>query len=335
MTEKLALVVDDSRVARMTLSKLLQSYGYTIIEQESAEEALKWLSGDISLPDIIFMDVMMPGMDGVSATRELKARPLLKNIPVIVCTGHDSETDTDKARDSGATAVLAKPPAPQVLFEILTRLNQPRPAPVTAPSAQFDLSLVNKIQARLEQHWLPDVLDKFQKTLDAGSQRLSDQKLQQVQAQVLPDLQQHIAESVASHFSRAFEMQQTQLQQAAQNAFEQALADFNLTARLAEFDTLKVESGDWFAEQKQALETELYSWAEMQMTPLIENILEEQLRPKLLAMINAQLAEENAALYELRDLQVAQAHQVSRIQWLALSSLAIGVAVLFVVFVFN
>lgn len=335
MTEKLALVVDDSRVARMTLSRLLQSYGYTIIEQESAEEALKWLSGDISLPDIIFMDVMMPGMDGVSATRELKARPLLKNIPVIVCTGHDSETDTDKARDSGATAVLAKPPAPQVLFEILTRLNQPRPAPVPAPSAQFDVSLVNKIQARLEQHWLPDVLNQFQQTLDAGSQLFSEQKLQQVQAQILPDLQQHIAESIATHFSRAFEMQQTQLQQATQHALEQALADFNLTARLAEFDTLKAESSDWFAEQKLALEAELHSRAETQMTPLIENIIEQQLRPKLLAMINAQLAEENAALYELRDLQVAQAHQVSRIQWMALSSLAIGVAVLFAVFVFT
>lgn len=335
MTEKLALVVDDSRVARMTLSKLLQSYGFSIVEQDSAEEALKWLSGDISLPDIIFMDVMMPGMDGVSATRELKARPLLKNIPVIVCTGHDSETDTDKARDSGATAVLAKPPSPQDLFQILTRLNQPRSTPAPAPSAQFDLSLVNKIQARLEQHWLPDVLNQFQQTLDAGSQYFSEQKLQQVQSHLLPELQQLIAESVATHFSRAFEMQQTQLQQAAQQAVEQALADFHLQDRLAEFETLKAESNDWFAEQKHTLESELHTKAEAEMAALIENILEQQLRPKLLAMINAQLTEENAALYELRDLQVQQAHQVSRIQWMALSSLAISVVVLLAVFVFT
>lgn len=337
MAEKSALVVDDSRVARMTLTRLLHAYGFSVIEQDSAEDALKWLSGDIQLPNVIFMDVMMPGMDGISATREFKTRPLLKQIPIIVCTGNDGETDTDKARESGAMAVLAKPPAPAELFAILTQINQPQSATQStqqpAAAAHYDVSLVNKVQARLEQHWLPEVLDKFQQTLDAGSQHFSAQKLQQIHAELMPALQDTLKSTVQDHFNHAFEMQQKQLQQAAERSLEQSLAQFNLQARLTEFESLKAQTEDWFLQQQRALEMQLQTRAETQLTPMIEQILEQQLRPKLLAMINAQLTEENAALYELRDLQLNQAHQVSRVQWLAAGSLAVALLVAIAVFV--
>ena len=58
MTTKLALVVDDSRVARMMLCKLLQSAGFSVVEQGSADEALSWLESSDQTPLIIFMDLM-------------------------------------------------------------------------------------------------------------------------------------------------------------------------------------------------------------------------------------------------------------------------------------
>ena len=68
MTKLMALVVDDSRVARMTLSKLLRDHSYSSVEWGSAEEAMQWLQTTDTLPDIIFMDVMMATMDGLTAT---------------------------------------------------------------------------------------------------------------------------------------------------------------------------------------------------------------------------------------------------------------------------
>lgn len=83
MAIKTALVVDDSKSARFSLKKLLQQQGIKTDFAESAGDALNYLS--TNTPDIIFMDHLMPGMDGFEATKAIKSNPDTRDIPVIMC----------------------------------------------------------------------------------------------------------------------------------------------------------------------------------------------------------------------------------------------------------
>jgi CheY-like chemotaxis protein len=103
---KRALVVDDSRSARVVLSRMLERYGILVDSAESAESALEYLKE--RRPDVIFMDHLMPGMDGLQAVREIKANPELAGIPIMMYTSQEGEIYSGKARASGAVGVLPK-----------------------------------------------------------------------------------------------------------------------------------------------------------------------------------------------------------------------------------
>jgi CheY-like chemotaxis protein len=103
---KRALVVDDSRSARVVLSRMLERYGILVDSAESAEAALEYLKS--GRPDVIFMDHLMPGMDGLTAVREIKANPELSGIPIMMYTSQEGEIYSGQARASGAVGVLPK-----------------------------------------------------------------------------------------------------------------------------------------------------------------------------------------------------------------------------------
>jgi len=103
---KRALVVDDSRSARVVLSRMLERYGILVDSAESAEAALEYLKD--RHPDVIFMDHLMPGMDGLQAVREIKANPGLADIPIMMYTSQEGEIYSGQARASGAIGVLPK-----------------------------------------------------------------------------------------------------------------------------------------------------------------------------------------------------------------------------------
>ena len=99
MQGKRALVVDDSKSARVVLSRMLEKYGIEVDSAESAETALEYLKDHH--PDVIFMDHLMPGMDGLQAVREIKANPELASIPVMMYTSQEGEIYGGQARASG------------------------------------------------------------------------------------------------------------------------------------------------------------------------------------------------------------------------------------------
>jgi CheY-like chemotaxis protein len=103
---KRALVVDDSRSARVVLSRMLERYGIVVDAAESAEVALEYLKD--RRPDVIFMDHLMPGMDGLQAVREIKANPGLADIPIMMYTSQEGEIYSSQAKASGAIGVLPK-----------------------------------------------------------------------------------------------------------------------------------------------------------------------------------------------------------------------------------
>lgn len=88
MAIKNALLVDDSKVARFALSKLLEHRDMQVNMACSAEEALDFLSSN-EHPDVIFMDHLMPGMNGVEATKAIKSNPNTAGIPIIMCTSQE------------------------------------------------------------------------------------------------------------------------------------------------------------------------------------------------------------------------------------------------------
>lgn len=106
MPGKRALVVDDSKSARVVLSRLLEKYGIEVDSADSAESALDYLRDHH--PDVIFMDHLMPGMDGLQAVREIKANPSLASIPIMMYTSQEGEIYGGQARASGAVGVLPK-----------------------------------------------------------------------------------------------------------------------------------------------------------------------------------------------------------------------------------
>ncbi|HET9694035.1 MAG TPA: response regulator [Steroidobacteraceae bacterium] len=120
-TGKRALIVDDSRSARVILSRMLEQHGLTVDTAESAEQALEYLQRN--RPDVIFMDHLMPGMDGFQAVQAIKADPLTATIPLMMYTSQEGELYVSQARALGAVGVLPKTVRPVDVSRILYQLH--------------------------------------------------------------------------------------------------------------------------------------------------------------------------------------------------------------------
>ncbi|RBW49951.1 response regulator [Marinobacter sp. F3R11] len=121
MAIKNALLVDDSKVARFALSKLLEGRDMHVTMVGSAEEALELLNTR-EHPDVIFMDHLMPGMNGVEATKAIKGNPATSHIPVVMCTSQKSSSFTKEAKNFGVYNILTKPTQPDSLALVLDQL---------------------------------------------------------------------------------------------------------------------------------------------------------------------------------------------------------------------
>lgn len=101
------LVVDDSPTERYFLTDILRKNGFEVLSATSAEEGISRAKED--KPDLILMDVVMPGLNGFQATRMLSRDEQTKAIPVIMCTTKDQETDRIWGLRQGAVDYLVKP----------------------------------------------------------------------------------------------------------------------------------------------------------------------------------------------------------------------------------
>ena len=106
MVAKRALIVDDSRSARVILTRLLEGYGLQVDAAESGEQALDYLRS--ARPDVVFMDHLMPGMDGFDVVRSMKANAKTASIPVMMYTSQEGERYLNQARKAGALGILPK-----------------------------------------------------------------------------------------------------------------------------------------------------------------------------------------------------------------------------------
>jgi CheY-like chemotaxis protein len=117
---KRVLIVDDSKSARVVLSRLLEKHDLAVDTTDSAESALDYLRDH--RPDVIFMDHVMSGMDGLRAVEVIKSDPTTASIPIMMYTSQDGELYAGEARAFGAAGVLSKLMAPGDLSKVLHQL---------------------------------------------------------------------------------------------------------------------------------------------------------------------------------------------------------------------
>jgi len=115
------LVVDDSKTELMVLCDLLGKNGYTVRTAENADEAFRRLSEE--KPDLILMDVVMPGQNGFQLTRAIARDPQYSSIPIIMCTSKNQETDRVWGMRQGARDYITKPVDAQELMAKIKALS--------------------------------------------------------------------------------------------------------------------------------------------------------------------------------------------------------------------
>jgi len=121
MGAKRALIVDDSKSARLFLARALEKYDIDVDSAESAEAAIEYLSSN--RPDVIFMDHLMPGMDGFQAVQAIKNDARTATIPIMMYTSQEGELYLGQARALGAVGVLPKQIKPTDVSKVLFQLH--------------------------------------------------------------------------------------------------------------------------------------------------------------------------------------------------------------------
>jgi two-component system cell cycle response regulator DivK len=107
MMKKTILVIEDQEDNRRIMHDLLTSKGYGVIEAVNGVEGVS--AAETHRPDLILLDIQLPGIDGYEATRRIKAKPDLQKIPIIVVTSYALSGDDVKAFEAGCDAYVAKP----------------------------------------------------------------------------------------------------------------------------------------------------------------------------------------------------------------------------------
>ena len=115
------LVVDDSPTDRQFMLETLAKQGYQVVTAESGEEAI--VKAKSEMPDLILMDVVMPGLNGYQATRTITRDDATKHIPVIMCTSKNAETDKIWGMRQGALDYIIKPVEPAALLSKIAGLH--------------------------------------------------------------------------------------------------------------------------------------------------------------------------------------------------------------------
>jgi two-component system, cell cycle response regulator DivK len=111
---KRILVVEDQEDNRRIVRDLLTSVGYEVVEAVSGEDGVRM--AETQAPDLILMDIQLPGLDGYEATRRIKANAVLRRIPIITVTSYALSGDDARAFEAGCDAYVSKPYSPRALL---------------------------------------------------------------------------------------------------------------------------------------------------------------------------------------------------------------------------
>ena len=120
MSQKRILLIEDNEFNRKIVRDLLARQPYDLLEANDGEAGVAAARRD--RPDVIVMDIQLPKLSGLDATRALRADPDTAKIPIIVVTSFALSGDDKKAMDAGASAYLAKPYSPRQLLDTIRKM---------------------------------------------------------------------------------------------------------------------------------------------------------------------------------------------------------------------
>jgi CheY-like chemotaxis protein len=120
MSGKTVLLVEDNPHNRKIFSGMLTHSGFTVVEAEDGHQALAAM--EKALPDVILMDLSIPGVDGWEVTRRLKSDVRTQKVPIIALTAHAMRGDEERARTAGCDHYLAKPISPKKVVEEVRKI---------------------------------------------------------------------------------------------------------------------------------------------------------------------------------------------------------------------
>ncbi|MEP7285363.1 MAG: response regulator [Chloroflexota bacterium] len=150
MTPKRILYVEDNFQNRRLVKKILIAKGYEVIEASDGLQGI--IMAEIEHPDLILMDINMPGLDGMEATAQLKSNPVLKSIPVIALTANAMRGDRERIMEAGCDEYLQKPINTVQLVQTIERFLK-TPNGTTPPATPTSVSNEQK-----EQKAVPEIV---------------------------------------------------------------------------------------------------------------------------------------------------------------------------------
>lgn len=109
MPAKRVLVVEDNDMNMQLVEYLLEEGGYEIVKAINGEEALEIARNASPAPDLVLMDIHLPGMDGLSVVREMKADTRIGRVPILALTAHAMRGDRDRFLEAGCDGYISKP----------------------------------------------------------------------------------------------------------------------------------------------------------------------------------------------------------------------------------
>ncbi|MTI12645.1 response regulator [Sansalvadorimonas verongulae] len=295
-----ALVVDDSRSARYSLKKMLSKQGIDTLFAESAGAALNLL--ETAKPDVIFMDHLMPGMDGFEATKAIKANPRTTTIPIVMCTSREGADYEGEAIMNGASAILPKPAPEGTLIRILTNLIEPVP-PTQTEAAPDNSHLLETLTDTLRPALASELQDSLQSQVATLAESLNsalETRLSQKVGQLFEDQQE---EQLRIINTRTAKLQQ------------QLIDTLN-----EELDgKIKYAVRQQFAERKS--DEELVE----QISDELKTVLTQQLKEELVSTL---LLQEQAIMDAVHKEHQALLQTTSRAQMVGTAGIAVGVSAL-------
>jgi two-component system, cell cycle response regulator DivK len=120
VTQKQVLLVEDNDDNRTIYATILGHYGYEVVQAPNGLDGVNL--ADRHRPDLIIMDISLPVMDGLEATRRIRANPNTSDIPVLAVTAHALDSDRERVINAGCNNYLAKPVEPRLLLEQVERM---------------------------------------------------------------------------------------------------------------------------------------------------------------------------------------------------------------------
>lgn len=308
MSTKTALVVDDSKSARFAMRKFLESFGYLVDTAESAEDAYIYLKK--KLPDVMFLDHIMPGTDGFDAIKTLKQNALTAGLPVVLCSSNEGEDFLRQARACGAIDVLQKPPSPEQIRNVLDnlkRLQESAPPAVVAPAAPNKVQSIREPEVAIEQAVMKNLRDALPpETLAAAAPQPAAPRLSLSREDlVLPRTPAPPREEPAPRVDALREEMETRLRKITQDLFVQVA---EIKAQLAHVEASSRQSRD-----EQHLQNLALRAVEPQLDTLTHNF--ENLLTRLRGDIDQLLAVQNQRIDQLgqslRQAVIEESHAVS------------------------